>query len=182
MCPNFGLYVRIGIGHGPNFGPISVHIGIAHVPAFISKITHQLSALGQGRQLTPIDPSYHFIGTWPKILSRFKYTAKSSQACPKCSLIFDIFLNFVPTDIRKIVKSIYFLSKSTIIQSLRYYHFYGIGAHYHVKTCRLDVLICTFANYRVSKFDVCRLTSSDVQVPKFKAQSHLRNQWSWCLG
>ena len=59
------------------------------------------------------------------------------------------------------------------IQSLRYYH---------VKTCRLDVLICTFANYRVSKFDVCRLTSSDVQVPKFKAQSHLRNQWSWCLG
>ena len=31
--PNFGLYVRIGIGHGPNFGPISVRIGIGHVPA-----------------------------------------------------------------------------------------------------------------------------------------------------
>jgi len=32
-CLFFGLYVRIGIGHGPNFGPISVRIGIGHVPA-----------------------------------------------------------------------------------------------------------------------------------------------------
>jgi len=36
MRPNFGLYVRIGIGHGPNFGPISVRIGIGHVPALSS--------------------------------------------------------------------------------------------------------------------------------------------------
>jgi len=36
MRPNFGLYVRIGIGHGANFGPISVRIGIGHVPALSS--------------------------------------------------------------------------------------------------------------------------------------------------
>ena len=36
MRLNFGLYVRIGIGHGPNFGPISVRIGIGHVPGLSS--------------------------------------------------------------------------------------------------------------------------------------------------
>jgi hypothetical protein len=29
---NFWLSVRIGIEHGQNFGPISVRIGIGHIP------------------------------------------------------------------------------------------------------------------------------------------------------
>ena len=44
MRPNFGLYVRIGIGHGPNFGPISVRIGIGHVPA-LSSVLAQLTSV-----------------------------------------------------------------------------------------------------------------------------------------
>ena len=43
MRLNFGLYVRIRIGHGPNFGPISVRIGIGHVPALSSVLSGNLN-------------------------------------------------------------------------------------------------------------------------------------------
>ena len=71
-----------------------VAVSVSNDAFYISKTTHQLGTLGQGCQPTSIDPSHQFICTWLKILSGFKYTAKSSQTCPKLPQVLPDFRYF----------------------------------------------------------------------------------------